>query len=125
VDGKSILYLSYPEAKNKLNELREHTPDTNEDKLIARTSQFVNFTRNSDASVFAGVSNSKASPHILLLLRVTRRELTICEHKASDPANVMVLFSPNSQRLFYQTDRQGKPAIYSVAVDRFVEKTES
>lgn len=124
-DGKTVLYLLYPEAKNRLHELREHTPDTNEDKLIAATSQFVNFTRNSDASVFAGVSNSKASPHVLLLLRVTRRELTLCEHKASDPSKVTVLFSPNSQRLFYQTDRQGKPAIYTVLIERFVEKTET
>lgn len=123
-DGKTVLYLSYPEDKTKLNQLREYTPDTNEDKLVANTSQFVNFARNADGSVFAGVSASKASPYILLLLRITRRELTVCEHRASDPASVVVVFSPNSQSLFYQTDRQGKPAIYTMAVERFVEKTE-
>lgn len=123
-DGRTVLYLSYPEDRTKLHQLRECTPDTNEDKLVANTSQFVNFARNGDSSVFAGVSASKASPHILLLLRVTHRELTICEHHASDSAGVRVVFSPNSQRLFYQTDREGKPAIYSIVVDRFVEKTE-
>jgi oligogalacturonide lyase len=123
-DGRTLLYLSYPEDRTKLHQLRESTPDTNEDKLVANTSQFVNFARNGDSSVFAGVSASKASPHILLLLRVTHRELTVCEHHASDSADVRVVFSPNSQRLFYQTDREGKPAIYSIVVDRFVEKTE-
>jgi oligogalacturonide lyase len=124
IDGKTVLYLNYPEEKTKLHQLRECTPDTNEDKLIANTSQFVNFTRNADSSVFVGVSASKASPHILLLLRVTRRELTLAEHHASDPASVVVVFSPNSQRLFYQTDRQGKPAIFMMSIDRFVENTE-
>jgi oligogalacturonide lyase len=124
-DGKTVLYLSYPDDRTKLHQLRECTPDTNEDKLVANTSQFVNFTRNGDSSVFVGVSASKPSPHILLLLRVTRRELTLCEHRASDPSSTVVVFSPNSQRLFYQTDRQGKPAIYMLAVDRFVENTES
>ena len=116
-----MLYLSYPEDKTKLHQLREYTPDTNEDKLIASTSQFVNFTRNADSSVFVGVSASKASPHILLLLRVTRRELTVAEHHAADPSSVVVVFSPNSQRLFYQTDRQCKSAIFMMAVDRFVD----
>lgn len=124
IDGKTVLYLSYPEDKTKLHQLREYTPDTNEDKLIANTSQFVNFTRNADSSVFVGVSASKASPHILLLLRMTRRELTVAEHHATDPSSVVVVFSPNSQRLFYQTDRQGKPAIFMMSVDRFVENTE-
>ena len=124
IDGRTVLYLSYPEDKTKLHQLREYTPDTNEDKLIANTSQFVNFTRNADSSVFVGVSASKASPHILLLLRVARRELTVAEHHATDPSLVVVVFSPNSQRLFYQTDRQGKPAIFMMAVDRFVENTE-
>ena len=124
IDGKTILYLSYPEDKTKLHQLREYTPDTNEDKLIANTSQFVNFTRNTDNSVFAGVSASKASPHILLLVRVARRELTVAEHHAVDPSSVIVVFSPDSQRLFYQTDRQGKSAIFMMPVDRFVENTE-
>ncbi|MEO8130413.1 MAG: hypothetical protein ABI822_25155 [Bryobacteraceae bacterium] len=124
IDGKTILYLLYPDDKTKLHQLREYTPDTNEDKLVANTSQFVNFTRNADSSVFIGVSASKASPHILLLLRVTRRELTVAEHHATDPSAVVVVFSPNSQRLFYHTDRQGKPAIFMMAVDRFVENTE-
>jgi oligogalacturonide lyase len=124
-DGRTIVYIQIPEDRTKLHQLRECTPDTNEDKALAATSQFIGFTRNGDGSVFAGVSASKPSPHILLLLRMTRREMTVCEHRATDPSRVVVLFSPNSQRVLYQTDWQGKAAIYSVSVDRFVERTDT
>ncbi len=124
-DGRTVLYLFYPDDHTKLHQLREHTPDSNDDKLIAPTSQFVSFAPNSDGSVFVGVSSNKASPHILLLLRVTRRELTMCEHHSADPASVRIAFSPNSQRLVFQTDREGKPTLYAIAVERFVEKTET
>jgi oligogalacturonide lyase len=123
-DGKTLLYILIPAESGRLNQLREYDPDANTDKLIASTSQFVNFARNSDTTVFAGVSSSKPSPHILLLLRASRREMTICEHRASDPNRVVVLFAPNSQRVLFHTDRQGKSAIYSVPLERFVEKTE-
>lgn len=122
-DGRTVLYLNFPEDRTKLNSLREHTPDTNADALIAPTSQFVHFGRNGDASVFVGASGSKASPHVLLLLRVTRRELTLAEHRASDPAMVAPIFSPSSQRVFFQSDRHGKPAIYSMSVEKLVEQT--
>jgi len=122
-DGKTVLYLNFPEDRTKLNSLREHTPDTNADALIAPTSQFVHFGRNGDASVFVGASGSKASPHVLLLLRVTRRELTLAEHRASDPSSVAPIFSPSSQRVFFQSDRHGKSAIYSMSVEKLVEQT--
>jgi oligogalacturonide lyase len=124
-DGRTVFYLFYPDDHTKLHQLREHTPDSNDDKLIAPTSQFVSFAPNSDGSVFVGVSSNKASPHILLLLRVTRRELTMCEHHSADAPSVRIAFSPNSQRLVFQTDREGKPTLYAIAVERFVEKTES
>jgi hypothetical protein len=104
--------------------LRDHTPDLNEDKRIAPTSQFVAFSRNSDASVFAGVSRNKSSPYLLLLIRAARRELTVAEHRASDPREVTVLFSPNSQRLLWHTDCEGKFAIYTLDVEKFVEATD-
>jgi oligogalacturonide lyase len=117
-DGRSILYLSG-------NELREHIPDTNTDSLLARTSQFSSFGRNSDASVFVGASRSKAGPYILLLLRITRREMAICEHACSDPSAVHPTFAPSSQRIYFQSDRNGKMAIYTMAVERLVEKTDT
>jgi oligogalacturonide lyase len=122
-DGRSVLYLNVPPDRRKLNNLREFTPDSNEDRAIADTTQFVSFQRNGDASVFVGASGSKASPHVLLLVRAVKRELTLAEHRASDPRMVAPLFSPNSQRVFFTSDRDGKPAIYSVQVDRLVAET--
>ena len=124
-DGRTVLYLSYPAEQRKLNEIREHAPDSNSDQLVAPTSQFVSFSPNGDASVFAGASSNKASPYVLILLRVTKRELTVCEHRSSDPASVAPLFSPDSQQVYFQSDRHGKPAIYSMGVDRLVEKTQT
>jgi oligogalacturonide lyase len=123
-DGRTVLYLNFPEDRTKLNNLREHTPDSNADVLIANTTQFVHFGRNADASVFIGASGSKASPHLLLLLRVTRREFTLAEHRANDPKIVAPIFSPSSQRIYFESDRHGKPAIYTMSVERLVEPTE-
>lgn len=117
-DGQTVLYL-IP------NELREHTPDSNIDARVARTSHFVGFCRNADASVFVGASGSKASPLILILLRVTARELALCEHRATRAADANPVFSPSSQRIYFQSDRTGKSVIYSMAVDRLVEATET
>jgi oligogalacturonide lyase len=124
-NGRTVLYLHIPEDKTKLIAIREHTPDENVDKQVATTSQFSHFGCNGDASVFVGASRNRNSPHILILLRVTRRELTLCEHRASDPYTVAPVFSPDSQRIYFQSDRHGKPAIYKVQVERFVEETDS
>ena len=62
---------------------------------------------------------------MLLLLRITRREFTLCEHKAANPETVAPVFSPDSRRVIFQSDRDGHPAIYSVHVDRLVEPTEA
>ncbi len=121
--GHTLLYLRQPDDPKQLTELRECNPDDGTDKLVARTSQFGTFAPNGDASVFAGASRSKASAYVLLLLRVTRRELTLCEHRASDPSMVSVVFAPDSQSIFFVSDRHGKPAIYRVPVEKFVEET--
>jgi oligogalacturonide lyase len=122
-DGDSVLYLNLPEA-GKLNSIRECAPEADADRLIASTSQFAAFSPNSDSSVFVGASASKASPYVLLLLRVTRRELTLCEHRAGDATRCVPVFSPDSQRVYFESDRHGKPAIYCLMVDRLVERTE-
>jgi len=60
----------------------------------------------------------------LLLVRAVRRELALCEHRASDPSMVSPLFSPDSQSVFFVSDRHGKPALYRVHVERFVDETD-
>lgn len=118
-DGRTVQYL------DRASTLREITPDTRQDKLTASTSQFGNIARNADGSVYVAASRSKAQPYILLMIRAVKRELAVCEHKASDPSKVAPVFSPTSQRIYFQSDRDGKPAIYSVVVDKFIEKTET
>lgn len=122
-DSNSVLYLNFPNDKGMLNSIREYDLSENTDRLVSVTTQYVHFAPNADASVFAGASGSPASPYVLLLLRVTRRELTMCEHRAGDPARVAPVFSPDSQFVFFQSDRHGKPAIYSAAVGGLVERT--
>ena len=123
-DGKAALYLNLPPDPHKLRNIREFTPDTNEDKAVSDTTQYACFERNADGSVFVGASGSKASPHVLLLVRAVSRELTLCEHRASNPAMVSPIFSPNSQNVFFTSDQHGKPAIYRIAVDKLVQATE-
>ncbi|MFN7924712.1 MAG: hypothetical protein U0Q16_31710 [Bryobacteraceae bacterium] len=123
-DGRTVIYLHKPAERTKPTLLRELDPDTGEDKVVGITSQYAQFSPNSDASVFVGASASLAGPYVLLLVRAVKRELTLCEHKASDPALTKPVFSPDSQRIFFQSDRHGKPAIYSMAVEKLVEKTE-
>lgn len=122
-DGSKLLYLSTPTGATRV-ELREIDPDSSEDKLVARTSQFVSFARNSDASAFVGVSGSKAAPYVVLLVRSARRELTLTEHKASNAEAVVVLFTPDSQRILYHTDREGRWSIYGINAEKLVEKTD-
>jgi oligogalacturonide lyase len=119
------LYLNFPEGGKRLYNIREFDPDTNEDRAVANTSQYVHFGRNADASVFVGASGSKASPYVLLLVRSVKRELALCEHRSSDATEVAPIFAPNSQRVFFHSDRHGKKAIYSIRVERLVEETDS
>jgi oligogalacturonide lyase len=121
--GRTLIYLHIPENPKELVTLREHAPDDGSDKLLAKTSQFISVSPNADASVFTGASRSKASAYVLILLRVVRRELTLCEHHASDPAMVEPVFTPDSQSIVFVSDRHGKPALYQVHVARFVEET--
>ena len=116
-DGAAVLYLSIADT------IREFDVATGRDSLVSKTSHFVSFGRNADASVFVGASASKASPGVLLLLRSVKRELTLCEHRASNPALANPRFTPDSQHVLFQSDKHGRMAIYMVNVERFVEET--
>lgn len=123
-DGKSLLYLNFPSDPVQLTTIRQQIPDTASDSLVAKTSQYAQFGFNPPATVFVGACRSAASPTILIMLRSARRELTLCEHKASHPEMTAPRFSPDTQRVYFQSDRDGKPAIYSLHVEKFLEKTE-
>jgi oligogalacturonide lyase len=122
-EGRTVLYLNFPDDHTQVNNLREFTPDAGVDKMIGKTSQFASFGANRDASVFVGASRN-ASPAVLLLLRAAHSERALCEHK-SKAEWVSPVFSPDSQRIYFQSDRHGKPAIYSMHVEKLVEKTDA
>lgn len=124
-DGKSIFYLSHQTGAEGGAFLRTYALDTGKDELIAKTSQFAAFGANADASVFVGASASAAGPYVLILLRVAHREMALCQHGASQAKRVTTIFSPDSQSVYFQSDRHGKPAIYRLNVERLVERTTS
>lgn len=129
--GDSLLFLrqviirsNYPDVPPITTaEIHEVSPESSTDRRVAPTSQFAAFAPNANGSVFVGASRSVAQPTVLLLLRTTAREFTLCEHKASNPATVSPVFSPNSQRVYFQSDREGKWALYSVNVEKLIEAT--
>ena len=122
--GKSLLFLrDVPGTSGFFSEIHEVAAEGGDERCIAPTSQFAAFAPNGDASVFVGASRSKAQPTVVLLLRSAGRELTLCEHRASHPASVAPVFSPDSRRVYFESDHQGKPALYSVNVELLVEPT--
>ncbi len=121
-DGQSLLFLRdivTPSAT--LAEIHQVGLDGTGERCIAPTSQFASFSTNFDGSVFVGASRSKAQPNVVLLLRSAKRELTLCQHHSSHPAAVSPAFSPDARRVYFQSDEEGKPAIYSVNVELLVE----
>ena len=123
-DGRSLLFLrDVPVNTALVSQVREISPEERTERCLAPTSQFASFAPNGNDSVFVGASRSKAQPNIVLMLRSPQREMTLCEHHASHPADAHPNFSPDSRRVYFQSDREGKPAIYSVNVEQLVEPT--
>jgi oligogalacturonide lyase len=123
-DTNALLYLHQADGTARTIHLREYDFAVRRDRQLALTSQFASFSPNADSSVFAGASFSKAQPHVLMLVRSVARELTLCEHNATNATQVSPVFTPDSREIFFQSDREGKPAIYSILVDKLVEATE-
>lgn len=117
--GSAFLF-AHTEPPNRVS-IEEYDFATRKPRWSARTSQYSEFMPNRDSSVFVGASKSKASPLVLIMLRVTKRELAIAEHRSSGP--VYPMFTPNSQYVLYQTDRLGKSCVFGVKVNKLVEET--
>lgn len=125
-NGDSLLFLrDVPHEDVLLSEIHEVYIDKPAEQCVAPTSQFAAFSRNQDGSVFVGASRSKAQPTVILLLRDPHREMTLCEHRASHPDKVRPSFSTDSRRVYFQSDREGKSAIYSVNVELLIEPTQA
>lgn len=121
-DGAAVTYLALQGGRS---EVREVNIASGTEQALARTSGYVQFARNTDGSVWVGASGSKAQPFVVLMVRSVKRELAICEHKAADAGEVGVRFTPNSQRIVFESTRHGKAALYLMNVERLVEETES
>ena len=123
--GETVLFLRQTPVNNALvSEVHEVNPVDGTERLMSRTSQFAAFSPNGNDSVFVGASSSRAQPNVILLLSSIHREMTLCEHRSSRPADVRPTFSPDSRRVYFQSDREGKPALYSVNVESLIEPTQ-
>ena len=123
-DGYSVVFLRETISRESpVTELWEAALDGSRARLVTGTSRFATFSMNGNGSVFVGASRSKAQPHVILSLRAVRREMTLCEHKSSRPELVRPVFSANSQRVYFESDRHGKPALYTISVSQLVEAT--
>ena len=124
-DGKLIGYVHYPDHSGHKATMRAWNPDTREEQVLALCTQFWDSRGNADNSAIAGASRSKAGPNIYVLFPLIQRELTVCEHASSGKggAEPRPVFSPDSQWIYFTSDRGGAPALYRAGVADLVEKT--
>jgi oligogalacturonide lyase len=125
-DGQSILFLRDAITENGavVSEIHGCRVKSGGEYLVSTTSQFASFAPNSDASVFVGASRSRAQPTVILMLRSPHREMTLCEHRSTHPGEVSPVFSPDNRRIYFESDHEGKSAVYSVNVELLVEASE-
>lgn len=115
-DSQAVAYL-------REFEVRQVSVPDGHDELIAKTTMFAAFSPNRDGSVFVGASRSKAQPSVVIMIRSGRSELVLCGHRSTDAAAVSPVFSPDSRRVYFQSDWQGNSAIFSVNTETLVEST--
>jgi oligogalacturonide lyase len=136
-EGFEICYVHYPDATGRGATVRSLIVQSGEERVVSRCTRFGWMMRNEDNSVIAGASRSLASPHVFVLFAPLKRELTICEHSSSgkpypiagtdlqDPSASWPepVFSPDSNWVYFTSDREGQPAIYRTDVSDLVENT--
>jgi Tol biopolymer transport system component len=122
-DGKLIGYVHYADRKSSV---RTYNPDTREEIVLARCTQFGGAMGNADNSAIVGECRSQASPNIYVLFPALSREVTVSEHASSRSAPEVEprpAFSPDSQWIYYTSDREKTAVIYRAGVADWVEKT--
>jgi oligogalacturonide lyase len=136
--GEEVCYVHYPDATGRGATVRCVNVNSGEERTVSRCSHFGWLSANGDNSTVVGASRSLAGPNIYVLFTRLRREITICEHASSgkpypiagtnqtDPwaSAPEPVFSPDSQWIYFVSDREGLPAVYRVAVPDLVKVTE-
>ena len=134
--GHEVCYVFYPDSSGRDATVRCVNTSTGRERVLSRCTKFGWLMGNRDNSAIIGASCSLAGPNVYVLFPQLRREVTVCEHDTSakpypiagtdrtDPcaACPQPVFSPDSQMVFFVSDREGKPAIYRTGVPDLVEK---
>ncbi len=136
-DGSRIYYVHYPAKNLRGATIRSLDPDTAAETTISPCTAFGWMHNNRDGSVIAGSSRRPSGPNVYVLFARLKRELTLCEHRASGKpypiagtdrtdyscAQPETLFEPDSQWVYFVSDKDGKPAVYRTKVEDLVEQT--
>jgi oligogalacturonide lyase len=136
-EGLEIYYVHYPDSTGRGATVRSLIVQSEEERVGSRCTRFGWMMRNEDNSVIAGASRSLASPHVYVLFAPLKREMTICEHMSSgksypiagtnlhDPSASWPepVFSPDSNWVYFTSDREGQPTVYRTEVSDLVENT--
>ena len=136
-NGAEICYAYYPDASGREAEIRCVDPKTGQERIVSRCSKYGWVSGNGIGSALVGASRSLAGPNIYVLFPELRREITLAEHSASGKPYPIAgtkredpyaswpepVFSADSEWVYFVSDREGKPAVYSMKVSDFVETT--
>ncbi|MDE0164539.1 MAG: oligogalacturonate lyase family protein [Bryobacterales bacterium] len=135
--GSEVCYVFYPDETGRRATVRCIDVNTGKERIVSRCTRFGWLSANRDNSVIVGASRSLAGPNIYLLFSRLQREITVCEHASTGKAYPLAgtdrddpwasapepVFSPDSQLIYFVSDREGLPAVYRIGVPDLVEET--
>lgn len=136
-DGSRIYYVHFPNKTLRGATIRSLDPESTAEAVVSPCSAFGWLQNNRDGSVIAGSSRRPSGPNVYVLFARLKREVTLCEHASSskpypvagservdhDCAQPETVFSPDSQWVYFVSDKDGRPAIYRTKVEDLVEAT--
>lgn len=136
-DGSRIYFVHYPDSGFRGASIRSLPAEGGEAAKVSPCSAFAHFSPNLDGSAFVGASKRPSGPNVYVLFTSLQREITLGEHFGSrkaypiagtdrldyDCADPSPVFSPDSQWVYFATDREGKPAVYRMKLDDLVSET--
>jgi oligogalacturonide lyase len=135
--GGEARFVHFPDESLRGATIRSVVPETGAERRIARCSAFGWLQENVDGSAYVGASKRPSGPNIYVLFPSLDREITLCEHGATRKpypiagtdrldyfcASPETVFSHDSQWVYFNSDREGQPAVYRMKVEDLVEST--